>query len=327
MSGRHGRVVTPVDGASVEVVGLVVDGMVAVDVVVAAGSWSYDVRHKLLHRIGHSRVTYNITAAAPVLQSAFVNDAVHALFLSGRHLMVVAVVAAGSWLYDVRQRLLHRIGHSRVTYNMAAAAPVLQSAFVNDVVHTSFLSGRHDRVVTVVVDVTVVAVVMVVVSPRDAMQIPVQSTGQICARMGFARQLAVVYVEPHFVLTSGRHTVVVVVVVAVVVDVSVVAVAVSVVVVVNVAVVNVAVVVVAVAVVVVAVAVVVVLVVVAVDVVAVVGIVVIALVVVVVLVVVIVGQRPSPGWQSGTSSWTGHRAPAPVVLRVMIIILFEPVSH
>ena len=51
------------------------------------------------------------------------------------------------------------------------------------------------------------------------------------------------------------------------------------------------------------------------------------LVVVVVVVMVVVGQRPSPGWQSGTSPWTGHTDPAPALVRVMLIILFEPVSH
>ena len=50
-------------------------------------------------------------------------------------------------------------------------------------------------------------------------------------------------------------------------------------------------------------------------------------VVAVVLVVLVVGQRPSPGWQSGTSAWLGHGLPPLVVFRVTTMLRNTPSSH
>ena len=68
-------------------------------------------------------------------------------------------------------------------------------------------------------------------------------------------------------------------------------------------------------------------VVVAVLVVVVVVIVVVVVAVVVVAVVVVVGHRPLPGWQSGTSDCSGHGLPPADFSRVIIILRAPPCSH
>jgi len=51
--------------------------------------------------------------------------------------------------------------------------------------------------------------------------------------------------------------------------------------------------------------------------------------VVVVVVVLVVGHMPSPGWQSGTSTWSGHCVPVVslLALRVTAMIRAAPASH
>ena len=55
--------------------------------------------------------------------------------------------------------------------------------------------------------------------------------------------------------------------------------------------------------------------------------VVVAVVVDVVAVVVVVGHRPLPGWQSGTSDCSGHGLPPADCSRVIIIFRAPPCSH
>ena len=55
--------------------------------------------------------------------------------------------------------------------------------------------------------------------------------------------------------------------------------------------------------------------------------VVVAVVVDVVAVVVVVGHRPLPGWQSGTSDCSGHALPPKDFCRVTIVVRPPPGSH